>query len=99
MCVIRTGDHELSDASRKEFRTLKRDIDLVIRSLIQEGVEDRSIAPCDAKLTGFAITGALNWIARWYDPNGAQSATEIANAMTNLLQGMLNPSAQNGSHI
>jgi AcrR family transcriptional regulator len=89
MCVVRTGDHELSESSRKEFRKLKRKIDRVIRSLIQEGVEDGSIAPCDTKLTGFAITGALNWIAKWYTPSGAQTAESVAVSMTSLLQGLL----------
>jgi AcrR family transcriptional regulator len=89
MCVVRTGDHELSEASRKEFRKLKRKIDRVIRSLIEEGVADGSIAPCDAKLTGFAITGALNWIAKWYTPKGAQSAEDVAGTMVSLLQGLL----------
>jgi hypothetical protein len=60
-----------------------------VRSLIQEGVEDGSIAPCDVKMTGFAITGALNWIAKWYTPNGARSAEDVAGSMTALLQGLL----------
>jgi AcrR family transcriptional regulator len=89
MCVVRTGDHELSETSRTEFRKLKRKIDRVVRSLIQEGVEDGSIAPCDVKMTGFAITGALNWIAKWYTPNGARSAEDVAGSMTALLQGLL----------
>lgn len=89
VCVVRTGDHELSDASRKEFRKLKRKIDQVIRSLIQEGIEDGSIARCDVKMTAFAIAGALNWIAKWYSPDGARSADEVAGAMVALLQGLL----------
>ena len=89
MCVVRTGDHELSEASRKEFRKLKRKIDRVIRALIEEGIEDGSIAPCDAKLTGFAITGALNWVAKWYTPTGAQTAEDVAVSMATLLQRLL----------
>ncbi|HMJ15652.1 MAG TPA: TetR/AcrR family transcriptional regulator [Polyangiaceae bacterium] len=89
MCVVRTGDHELSEASRKEFRKLKRKIDRLIRSLIQEGVADGSIARCDVKMTSFAIAGALNWIAKWYSPDGAESAEEVAGAMVALLQGLL----------
>jgi AcrR family transcriptional regulator len=89
MCVVRTGDHELSDASRKEFRKLKRKIDQVIRSLIDEGIEDGSIATCDAKLTGFAITGALNWIAKWYTPSGANTAEDLAASMVSLLERLL----------
>ena len=96
MCVVRTGDHELSDASRKEFRKLKRKIDQLIRSLIQEGIEDCSIAPCDVKMTSMAITGALNWVAKWYRPNGGQSAEDVAIAITSLLQKMLVTSSDEG---
>jgi len=49
MGVIRTGDHELSEISRKEFRKLKRKIDQLMRSLIEEGIGDGSSAPCDPK--------------------------------------------------
>jgi hypothetical protein len=96
MCVVRTGDHELSDASRKEFRKLKRKIDQLIRSLIQEGIEDGSIAPCDVKMTSMAITGALNWVAKWYRPNGGQSAEDVAVSITSLLQKMLVTSSDEG---
>jgi AcrR family transcriptional regulator len=96
MCVVRTGDHELSDTSRKQFRKLKRKIDQLIRTLIQEGVDDGSIAPCDVKMTGMAITGALNWIAKWYRPSGAHSADDVASAITSLLQKMLVNSSVEG---
>jgi len=89
MCVVRTGDHELSETSRKEFRKLKRKIDQLIRALIEEGIEDGSIAPCDVKMTGMAITGALNWVAKWYRPNGGQSAEEVADAMASVLEKLL----------
>jgi AcrR family transcriptional regulator len=89
MCVVRTGDHELSEASRAEFRKLKRKIDRVVRALIQEGVEDGSIARCDVKMTAFAIAGALNWIAKWYSPDGARSAAEVADSIVGLLEGLL----------
>jgi AcrR family transcriptional regulator len=89
MCVVRTGDHELSEASRAEFRKLKRKIDRVVRALIQEGVEDGSVARCDVKMTAFAIAGALNWIAKWYSPDGARSAEEVAGSMVGLLEGLL----------
>jgi hypothetical protein len=84
-CVIRTGDHELAASSRREFRALKRRIDLVIRNLITAGVEDGSMAPCDVRMTAFAVTGALNWVARWYDPNGLQSPLDIATLMVSVL--------------
>ena len=49
-----------------------------LRSFIQEGIEDGSIAPCDPKIAAFSIAGALNWICMWYEPEGALSPEEIA---------------------
>ena len=56
----------------------KRKIDRRLRSFIQEGIDDGSIAPCDVKIAAFSIAGALNWICQWYEPDGALSAEEIA---------------------
>jgi hypothetical protein len=59
-------------------RIYKRKIDRRLRSYIQDGIEDGSIAPCDTKIAAFSIAGALNWICMWYEPNGALSPEEIA---------------------
>jgi len=91
MCVIRTGDHELAPESRRQFRELKREIGLAIRALIVEGIEDGSIAPCDPRLTSFAIAGALNWVAKWYDPAGSATGEEIADEITALVARMVRP--------
>lgn len=78
MCVTRTADHELSPGAKVQFRELKREIDHTVRRVVTDGMQDGSIAPGDPKLVTFALTGALNWIARWYDPEGPLSPDEIA---------------------
>jgi AcrR family transcriptional regulator len=84
-CVIRTGEEALSPDSIRRFRDLKRGIDTAMRTLIDEGIADGSIAPVDSKLLAFALAGALNWPARWYDPEGDRSARELAEKMVTLL--------------
>lgn len=78
ICVTRTNDAELTPESRREFRSLKRQIDRIIRGVIEDGVQDGTIAPTDPRVAAFTIAGALNWIARWYDPRGKLTAEEIA---------------------
>jgi len=78
MCVTRTADHELSPGAKTQFRELKREIDYTVRRVVADGMADGSIAPGDPKLVTFVLTGALNWIARWYDPEGPLSPEEIA---------------------
>ena len=83
--VIRTADEALSPASAARFRALKREIDKAMRGLIAEGVADGSIVAKDVRLTAFTLAGALNWPARWYQPEGEQSASEVAASMVDIL--------------
>jgi AcrR family transcriptional regulator len=87
--VIRLDDSELSPDARAEIRTYKREIDRRLRSFLQEGMEDGSIAPCDPKLASFAIAGAINWICMWYKPGGSLSADQIAAGfVTTMINGL-----------
>src|ERR1022692_1574135 len=89
-CVMRLDEGDLTSDARAEVRTYKRKIDRRLRSFIQEGIEDGSIAPCDAKIAAFSIAGALNWICMWYEPEGALSAEEIATQFARTLtQGLV----------
>ena len=78
MCVTRTADHELSGESRARFRALKREIDQTLRRVVEQGMADGTIAPGDPRLVTFTLTGALNWIARWYDAEGELSPQQVA---------------------
>jgi hypothetical protein len=92
--VIRLDDAELSPGARAEIRTYKREIDRRLRSFLQEGMEDGSIAPCDPKLASFAIAGAINWICMWYKPGGPLSPDQIAASFTATLVNGLRASPQ-----
>lgn len=41
-------------------------------------MSDGTIAPADPRIVSFMLTGALNWIARWYEPDGPGSPEDIA---------------------
>jgi len=102
-CVMRLDDGDLSPEALAEVRNYKRRIDRRLRSFIQEGIEDGSIVPCDPKIAAFSIAGAVNWICKWYEPNGALSAHEIATQFARTLtQGLAQrksrASGRNASH-
>ncbi|NMM81697.1 TetR family transcriptional regulator [Acidovorax sp. SRB_14] len=78
MCLIRVGDEELPEGSRKELRRLKSAIDHEFRRLVAAGVAEGSLAPCDPKMTAFVIAGALSWIGRWYHSGGDYTPEQIA---------------------
>jgi AcrR family transcriptional regulator len=77
-CVMRLDEGDLSPEAFQDVRNYKRKIDRRLRTFIQDGIGDGSIAPCDPKLAAFAIAGALNWICVWYEPKGPLSPEEIA---------------------
>ncbi len=90
-CMVRAEDQDLPPAMSRHIKALKSEIDQGIRRLIRAGIEDGSIAPCDPKLTTFALAGALNWIAHWYREDRSMSAGEIAAAFCAIFEGGLRP--------
>jgi len=84
-CVMRLDEGDLSGKARAEVRAYKKKIDRRLRSFIEEGIADGSIAPCHAWIAAFSIAGALNWICMWYEPEGALSAAEIASQFARTL--------------
>jgi AcrR family transcriptional regulator len=84
-CVSMLDENELSAETRKQVRALKRRIDASLRGYIEEGIADKSIAPCNPMLASFAMSGAINWIGTWYKPAGPLSGQEIASHFTQLL--------------
>ena len=90
MCLIRVGDEEVPEPSRTELRRVKSEIDHAFRRLVEQGVQEGVLAPCDPKMAAFVIAGGLSWIGRWYQPQGAYSADQIIEQCTQLLlQGVL----------
>ncbi|MCE9650066.1 MAG: TetR/AcrR family transcriptional regulator [Parvibaculum sp.] len=90
-CAARISDMELSEQSRKKVRRVKGVIDRKIRELVAAGIEDRSIASSDPKLTAFALAGALNSIGHWHLDTAGLSGDRIADEYVNLLVNGLAP--------
>ena len=59
--------------------------------MITAGVESGQFGPVDVKLLSFAILGAVNWIPRWYKPNGPATSQEIADQFADYLLRGLRP--------
>ena len=56
-----------------------------MRKVLEEGIRTGAFAQADAKLLSFAILGAVNWIPRWYSPDGPASSQEIADRFAEYL--------------
>jgi hypothetical protein len=94
MCVIRVGEDPLPIEGRRKLRQLKAQIDLEFRKVIEQGIAEGSLEPCNAKLAAFMLAGALSWIGRWYRPDGELSRDELAEqGIAMLLNGIVRRAA------
>jgi AcrR family transcriptional regulator len=87
---------DLQPLSPARLRTIiaKRDrFDRGIRRILSEGMNRHTFKRGDAKLLSFAILGAVNWIARWFNPAGPAHSEEISRTFANfLIAGLKSPS-------
>jgi hypothetical protein len=77
-CVVSVGENPLPESQRREIRQIKSEVDLVIRHLIDDCVEEGSIRKCNSKMAGFLLAGGLGSIARWYAEGGELSSEEVS---------------------
>lgn len=56
-----------------------------VRQIVREGMDEGTFAPGDPKLLAFALFGAVNWIPRWFSPNGPATSQEIADRFADYL--------------
>jgi TetR/AcrR family transcriptional regulator len=57
---------------------IRRDqFDRGVRRLLEEGMARGTFRRSDPKLLAFALFGAVNWIPRWFNPEGAASSQAI----------------------
>lgn len=65
----------LKPEHRDEVLELSRFHSKNFEAVLEMGIEDGSIAPCNVRMTGNAIMGSINWIPKWYhgDPSLAEN--------------------------
>jgi TetR/AcrR family transcriptional regulator len=70
----------------------KRDrFDRGVREILREGMARGHFVAGDPKLLSFVILGAVNWITRWFDPEGPSPSTEIGRVFADYLIRGLEP--------
>lgn len=56
-----------------------------VRRVLEEGMKGGDFVRGDPKLLAFALFGAVNWIPRWFNPNGPSTSQEIADQFADYL--------------
>jgi AcrR family transcriptional regulator len=83
--LVLVDDRELSTGARQKVLATKRQVDRRFWACIERGIADGSIRPCNAKLSAFAVAGAVNACGRWYHPQGEWSREYVVTEMVETL--------------
>ena len=76
--VVLLEEGALSPEHYREVKAGRDEYERQLRGIIARGIAQEVFVPCDARLVGFALFGAMNWIPTWYDPAGRRSGREVA---------------------
>ena len=69
---------------REQILDISRRHSARFEAVLQQGIEDGSILPCDVRMTGNAIMGALNWVPKWFRGD-ADVATQVVEEFPQIL--------------
>jgi AcrR family transcriptional regulator len=79
----------LSQERQREVIAGRDRYERALRRMVRDGVASGDFRGVNPKTAVFAILGAINWIARWYRPDGALRPEEIgADFADQLLRGL-----------
>ena len=68
----------LSPAHLKAVIVRRDQFERGVRAVVEDGMAAGTFARGDPKLLAFALFGAVNWIPRWFNPEGPASSQQIA---------------------
>ena len=74
----------LRDELLEQIITKRDQFERGMRVVISEGVKSGEFRNVDPKLATFAILGAINWISKWYRPDGSFKAADIGRMYSDL---------------
>jgi AcrR family transcriptional regulator len=90
------------EAVKRRFREKigfsPKDYERCWQQILREGVESGEFRPdLDIQVASYGLLGMLNWLYKWYDPQGRLSVREVADQFTTLALAGLAAGAPAGS--
>jgi TetR/AcrR family transcriptional regulator len=83
--VVLLEESALSKEQSRAIIERRDEAEARYRAFVVEGMADGSIAPCNPKLTVFALLGAINWVPKWYRHDGELSAAEVVESLADFI--------------
>jgi AcrR family transcriptional regulator len=91
LSLIQIELRSLSTDRRREMIARRDAYEGRWRQAIADGIANGDLRPFDVRLAGIGILSICNWFTQWYQPEGALSVDEIADAFVQLVLGGLAP--------
>jgi len=83
-------EYDALEPQNKAIIGKRRDkFDRGFRKLISEGIADGTVRAVDPKLTVFFFMGSINWMTRWFTPEGPLTGEQVARQLVDLVEGAL----------
>ncbi|MCC6610365.1 MAG: TetR family transcriptional regulator [Burkholderiales bacterium] len=89
--VLLEDIEQLTTAHRRKYVALRDEFENGVREIVAAGITQGEFSKQDARIAGFAILGAINWIPKWYRPGGELSARVIADRFADMFLRALRP--------
>jgi AcrR family transcriptional regulator len=90
-CLVMTGTNALEPENRGQVVEGRRQIDSMLRELLEHGNADGTLACVDTKLAAMFIFGAMNWIPRWFHADGSLGLEEVADRLIEFVLNAIGP--------
>jgi AcrR family transcriptional regulator len=76
--VLLTDLEDLTPDQRKRYVAMRDKFERGVRKIIDQGIAAGEFRKIDARLAGFAILGSINWMPKWYRPDGKLPPDKLA---------------------
>lgn len=84
-CVVLTEHSALLPEDQKDLVAGRDRFEGALRDLVQAGIDDGSIIPCNTKLAVFTLLGSVNWVPKWFSSEGPWRNDQLAEALVSML--------------
>lgn len=87
--VFLREDRGLGDGYLAHYVAKRDKFEQIFRSIVQDGIAHSEFRSVDVPVAVQALLGMVNWMARWYHPDGRLKADQIADLFADLfLEGL-----------
>lgn len=83
--VFLREDRGLGDSYLQHYVARRDQVEQFFRAIVQQGIQEGVFRDADVTIVTHALLGMVNWMTRWYRPEGRLDAGQIADIFFDLV--------------